>query len=913
MSVPDFRPAVAGIALGGLLALSAAPILGQEEEPWRGIPDPPVQVTPPPQPWSDPVVAPPGAQYANGGLGRWLLGKGNRAMWTTPHEIPVLDLGSFGGGVVPDERGGTSQSVTLHLTAADGREYIFRSVDKWTHQGLPHDLRLTPAGRLIQDQTGALHPGGAFVLPPLLEAAGVLHVVPRLYVMPDDPRLGEFRETFAGMVGIVVLRPNEGEEGERLFADAEVVAGMDRLLEHLEEDPGHRANTTTFLKARLVDILVGDSDRGEDNWRWARYGTEGRYLWEPIPRDRDWALIRVDGLLPTLGKKVYPKLATFGPEIEMDALTKTSQGQDRILLSELPRSVWDSVALALRADLTDEVIRKAAWSLPPEQAALQADELARVLRVRRDKLPEVADAWYRRISTEVDVRATDGGDRAEIERLDDGAVRVTLLWPVDRKGRTIPPPEDEDEEEEDEESAAEAEARPDTAGWAPYFTRRFLPDETREVRVYMHGGDDRAVVRGEGPEGIRVRVIGGGGDDHLVDASVVAGRPGAGTVFHDARGDNRLEPAAHTGVDTRRWEDPEPANWLADKLSDEVFEDWGGSAGWTPFMGYSDVAGPVIGGSFTWTRYGFRQVPWSRQLSVGAKVGLLSGGVGVDASLHTRRPNSPVRFSLEGRGSMLETFRFHGFGNDTPLGSDPSLDLAEERVLLLQAGVHRDWGAPGRPTATVSLTPEVRYTEIDASGGSALERLRPPGADGFGQAGLRLSGRLDRSRGDARPAGGFALEGGAGAFAPVWDAAGWFGDAHALARTWLALGGPVTLALRGGAERVWGDFPVHEAAFLGGRGSLRGFRYRRFAGDAAAHGAAELRVRLAEVTLLTRGRLGVSGITDTGRVWTDGESDGPWHVGYGMGVWFESLGAVMRVTWARGEEDRIYAGLGMSF
>ena len=49
-----------------------------------------------------------------------------------------------------------------------------------------------------------------------------------------------------------------------------------------------------------------------------------------------------------------------------------------------------------------------------------------------------------------------------------------------------------------------------------------MPNETSEVRVYLHGGGDSAIVRGSGERGIKLRLIGGKGDNQLVDSSHVA-------------------------------------------------------------------------------------------------------------------------------------------------------------------------------------------------------------------------------------------------------------------------------------------------------------------------------------------------------------------------------------------------------
>jgi hemolysin activation/secretion protein len=90
---------------------------------------------------------------------------------------------------------------------------------------------------------------------------------------------------------------------------------------------------------------------------------------------------------------------------------------------------------------------------------------------------------------------------------------------------------------------------------------------------------------------------------------------------------------------------------------------------------------------------------------------------------------------------------------------------------------------------------------------------------------------------------GFGLQAGASGYPAVWDADESFGEAHALARLFIPLGWP-TLAMRAGGQRSWGGFPLHESAFIGGRWSLRGFRWNRFAGDVRVW-RAELRLPIA--------------------------------------------------------------------
>ena len=145
---------------------------------------------------------------------RWLLGNDYRDLWTTAIEAPVLNIDSVGGGLTPLRTGGFGQSVSLHFTGHDGRRYVVRSVDKDPTKRLIKQLKNTFVEDVIQDQISALHPSGALVVDPLLDATGILHASHQLVIIPDDPRLGEYREEFAGMLGLIEERPDENE-GER--------------------------------------------------------------------------------------------------------------------------------------------------------------------------------------------------------------------------------------------------------------------------------------------------------------------------------------------------------------------------------------------------------------------------------------------------------------------------------------------------------------------------------------------------------------------------------------------------------------------------------------------------------------------------------------------------------------------------
>ncbi|MDQ3811454.1 MAG: hypothetical protein M3336_14305, partial [Chloroflexota bacterium] len=302
---------------------------------------------------ADSVVVTPGAHYRAGWLHALLFGRHYRNLWSTPLRVEVLNLHEFAGGLQPLQVGGGLQTRSLRFRSRDGREYVFRSVDKDPSAVLPAALRETVVDRIVQDQISAAHPVAPLVASALLDAAGVLHAEPRLVVLPDDSALGEFRAEFAGVLGLIEERPTDDPGHASGFAGATKVIGTDALFRRLQRDATERVDTRAYLAARLMDMFLGDWDRHGDQWRWARMGKGDASPWVPIPRDRDQVFAKYDGILLDFVRPSYPQLVEFSASYPgIVGLTWQGRVLDRRLLTGLERPVWDSVAAALQRRLT---------------------------------------------------------------------------------------------------------------------------------------------------------------------------------------------------------------------------------------------------------------------------------------------------------------------------------------------------------------------------------------------------------------------------------------------------------------------------------------------------------------------------------------------------------------------------------
>ncbi|HEX2722791.1 MAG TPA: hypothetical protein VHM24_07730 [Gemmatimonadaceae bacterium] len=842
----------------------------------------------------------PAPEYRASGLKEMILGRGWRDLWVTPVRAPIFDMDTYAGGIKFQERGGGKQSLSLHFVEQNGwGEHQFRSVNKFPLiQAMPPALRGTLSGDIIQDEVSHLLPGAPLIVPPLLEALGALHVTPALYVMPDEPRLGIYRDTFALMLGTVELSPKEAPDEKPGFAGSTKILGMDKFLDTIQSSRVHRFDEKELFALRLMDFLINDNDRGSDNMRVARFGTDGDYHWRPLPRDRDRAFTNADGLLVKfLIRPVYPKLIAFNTAYDLEGLVFTGHEIDRRLLQRVTRRDAEEIGRRVTSTITNEVIEKVIQLLPREwrTQTTEHQRLRRILRARRDQIPDVAREFYEWLATEVDVHGTDQDERAEIERHANGRVTVTLIG-ADKplKGQQ-------------------------------YYQRTFDPAETNEVRVYLHDGKDAAVVRGASSDGIKIRIIGGGGDDVLADST-----SGKGVRFYDEKGDNRFVTAKSTKVSERKWD--EPKEGAGTRFDAPWRPDWGGSSGFGPTFSFAHGAGLVVGFGPRYKTYGFRRLPHRVEASANFLLGLGNGLPGVNAKVDYRAENSPVALVLNTRATKFEAFSFRGFGNKSPdlTTSRANVDqdlIAVEPSYVYQVGWRKREASGGaimlgdsmpaklRPLAgKIEAGPVLYWTDAKAPPSSPYALEAANGRDVQGRVGGRVMVDLDMTPAGAVPDRGFTFESELTGYPALWDVNDTFGTAAMAAAVYVPLPGEGThFAVRAGGAVASSSVPVLHAPALGGRQNLRGYSWRRFTGDKTAFASAELRVPVGVLPLFIRWQTGVFGLADAGRVWFDGESNGNWHTGFGGGIWLSSLGQTVSIAYAHGDKGRFYLQKGMSF
>lgn len=414
------------------------------------------------------------SQYSNPSfLKRLFLGKNYREEWETTITLPVFYIKQMGFTI--KELGGGMQTKSLRLEDKKGKEWVLRTVDKDVELAVPKSLRKTFVKSITQDMVSAAHPYAPLTIPTLAKSINVITAVPTFYYVPDDPAFGEHRELFAHKMCMLEQREPTPDNYD--------TKGTDNVLEDIVEENDHLVIQQAVLRARLLDMLVGDWDRHADQWRWGKVEQGGVDYYYAIPRDRDQAFFYSGGLLPKLVRPFAMKhLVGFTDHLKkVKNLNRKSWQFDEIFLNEIDRNEWETTLKWAQSKWSDEVIHSAVMKMPPQIYRISGQEIENKLKGRRDDLLEMGMKYYYFLSEEVQVNGT---DESEIFKVSGDQNKITVQVFAKKDGK---------EERK-------------------IYERHFY-DDTDLINLNGLGGDDDFIVADNSKSDIKLNIAGGVGND----------------------------------------------------------------------------------------------------------------------------------------------------------------------------------------------------------------------------------------------------------------------------------------------------------------------------------------------------------------------------------------------------------------
>jgi hypothetical protein len=799
-----------------------------------------------------------------GKLHRLLFGENFRKEWAAPTRLPVLRTSELAGGLRPDKRGGGMQSKSLRLKDKEGKEWVFRSVEKSPDGLLPENIRQTFARDVIDDFTSGQYPFGALVVPPIADAVGVPHANPVIGLVAPDSSLGIYEKVFANTVVLFEEREPLGKSDN-----------SDKMKKNLQKDNDNQIREKEMLNARLLDMLLGDWDRHEDQWRWYNNGKGKDKKYIGVPRDRDQVFHVNQGFLPNLASRewILPTLRDFDPEIKKEnwLLFKT-RFVNAYPEFQFSKEQWLKQANRFKAAVTDSVLETALLRLPKAAYDIRHEEFSRLLKARRDRIPEAAERYYNFIQEIADIRLSDKNELIRISDADGGSMHV-IVNKINKLG-----------EISDE-----------------LMNKVYPPSLTDEIRIYMGKGDDSLVLDNKTSK-IKLRIIGGAGSKAY---NVQASRKKANLY-------DKINNARYYG------EGSGLRKHLSDDSMHTAFVPVNLYSIWMPLAtgGINPDDGIWLGAGFRYVHQkGFRKLPYHsmHQLIVGHSFTTSAFRIRYRGEWTEAIGKADFTIQLN-INAPDNTMNFFGRGNETPFIKEGNFArYYRTRFATYQLTPALRW--QNSTGSSVSIGPSVQYyrfDEDDNKGRFINNTDQLHSYDSLTISREKLHGGFvvnfinDRRNNILMPQWGTYVSIRAQAFAGLNDYSKSYGQIIPEIALYKNLNPSATIVLadRFGGTITLGKTAFYQSAFIGGHENLLGYRQYRFAGQHSIYNNLELRIKLADfMNYILPGQFGIIGFHDIGRVWENGEKSARWHNGFGGGLYFAPASiAVFRFMMARSGE-----------
>ncbi|MHB1179973.1 MAG: BamA/TamA family outer membrane protein [Daejeonella sp.] len=776
------------------------------------------------------------------GIHRKVFGENYRKEWAANTRLPVIKISGIRGGLTPAKLGGGHQSHSLRLEESSGKEWILRSVEKYSEGLAPELVKGSLYEKWIDDNFSAQHPYSALIVPVLADALRIPHTNPVIGWVAPDKALGKFAEQFAGTICLLEERDPEGDSDNTI-----------KMLAELDEDNDHKIDSSAFFRARLLDLLIADWGRHEDQWRWVdtKKGDGKDYL--AIPRDRDQVLYVNEGILPKAVASVSPLsfLEGFNSSYkDPNAFFINGRKLNQQFLNQYSYEEWMQMTRDAVSALPDDILKRAVQQLPLTSYALKGDLIFSKLQGRRDNLLNAMDTYYRFLYRIIDIRTSDKAEQVEINENTDGAVNLSVFKIAN--------------------SGVKKEV---------LFNNTFKPGITREIRLFVGEGND--VIHINVPTSpIKLRVVGGKGEKHyeVKNAATKA------DIYENQDNDQFLDPhkrlVKHISSDTLNVK--------------KAFSNLYLGSGVTPLADLRSIDGISLGLAYKIKKEGFRKEPYGSMQKISASHSLSTKSFVAEYKAEWKEILRNTDFIINGLADMNgNILNFFGRGNDTEFNQtgdfrrfyrvnysfyrlDPAIRISFQNNVSITTGLSFQYFVNGNNAGRY-----ITYLQVN----NAFNKLF---SDKF-HGGLFVNFSWDKRDHKLFPTKGFSfnllLQGYEGlnksssAFAQIFPQVSFYKS--------LDPKGNIVIANRTGAGFTTGTTTFYQSAFLGSQDNLLGFRKNRFAGDHVLYNNIEARINLPNfVHNILPGKIGFIGFYDAGRVWVKKESSDTFHHGVGGGFYF---------------------------
>ena len=830
-------------------------------------------------------------QTKKSGFFRFLFGKHYRKYYSVPIAAKTATLDTLFGGLKPERAGGGHQSKSLQLVGTDGKEYAMRALKKsasrflqsvaFKDQFIAKEFENTYAENFLFDIYTTAHPYMPFTIGNLAEKIGVAHTNPLLYYIPKHKALGRFNAAFGDELYMVEERPNDSQTDVKSFGNPSAIISTDDVMKNLQKDEKYAIDESAYIKARLFDMLIGDWDRHEDQWRWGEHKKGNKIIYQPIPRDRDQVFTKYDGALLSLlmNNPALRHMQTFKDDIKnIKWLNREPYPLDLAFLKKSDENVWLEQAKYIQENLSDAEIDAAFHNLPAAVQDETVEDIKGKLKARKTQLQRYASEYYTVLQKTVLIVGTDKDDKFIIRQKTKNKLDIEV-YRLKKEGEEL------------------------------LYTKEFTAEKTKNIWIYGLDGDDVFEVKGSAKSAITIRLIGGQNEDSY---AVENGKKVKIHDFKSKANDYLLDPKTKVLL----------SDDYVTSLYDYKKPKYNAFSG-LPNVGYNPDDGAKIGFITNYTVYNFKQNPYTHKHVLKGNYFFATNGFELvyDALL----PKIFGKWDLD-LGSQFTspnfTINYFGYGNET-VNNDEVFGMNYNRVRIKMLKVLPSIKKVGKYGSEIQLQTSFERIGVEETSNRFItvdENINPDVFEIQQFAGATLKYSFENYDIPSLPTMGMGFS----------VAGTWKMNLDEPRSNFPALEsklnfnhkidakGKVVLATILRAKILFNNnYEFHQGATLGGDYDLRGFRNERFLGNQSFYQSSDIRWNIGKIrkSILPMS-YGILGGFDYGRVWLKGEDSQKWHQSFGGGLWLNGLNVITgRITYFKSadEEARIAFGLGFGF
>lgn len=787
-------------------------------------------------------------------------GKRYREEYSKEITAKVVKLDTLLGGLLPIRKGGGTQSKTLRLKAKDGKQYVMRALKKNASQYIQASLfkkqyvqkqfENTAAEALVKDVFTGAYPYAPFVVGKLAASIQLHALNSKLYYIPKQEALGDFNSEFGDELYLFEEHPADGNLVLEDKNFTGTIYSTYEVLEKIHANENQIVDEKEYIKARLFDMLIGDWDRHQDQWRWLAFQENEKTVFKPLPRDRDQAFsIMSDGFVLGAAVKLIPMakiLRKYSADLEdVKGFNLEPFPLDKAFIKHLNKADWNEQVAFIQNQLTEEVIEEAFATIPSELNDQIINQIKTTLKKRKDNLQKIADRYYNLISKYAVLTGTNKKDYFTITGLEANKLEVSMQR---NKKEGIS---------------------------APYFKATYEAATTNEIWIYGLDDEDTFEVVGL-PSKIKIRIIGGQNKDKYIVSN------GKNVVIYDYKSKkNDVSQAKNAKVKLLDSYDINTYDFKKVKTYQNRF---------IPVIGANPDDGFKIGFNNTFTSYGFEKNPFTSQHQLKAAYYFATSGYEVKYRFEIT--NLTKNINLEFNAAMQSpnfTINFFGYGNET-LNFDEALELNYNRVKVRSLTFNPKVKWANKSGASLSLGANYENIEVHKSPNRFVNKYSQLPNYVFEEVqflGTNLSFLFENYDNKAYPTMGMKTEISVGQKTNLDNNKRSFSYIipevsfnHKLDGE-----GKWVLATKFKSHLNFGnEFEFYQAASIGGTDGLRGFRNQRFTGNQSFYQNSDLRYSFQAIkTKVLPIRIGIYSGFDYGRVWVTNETSNKWHNSYGGG------------------------------